>query len=397
MGLFARKTEDSRELSFFTLQSLVFGLVAAAICNVYITQPVLPVIQTEFGVSPSQASYTVSAVILGIALANLPFGMLADRFPVRRLILVGGTVVAAAGICCAATTNLTVLVAARFVQGLFVPSLTTCLAAYLSANLPLDRLNVVMGSYVSATVAGGLGGRLLGGWIHPPLHWRYAFVTASIFLALATLAAFKWLPEGKGGEGAGPGEGFLALVSRPVLRRIFLVAFGGFFVFSSIFNYLPFYLSRPPFNASTQLITLMYLSYLIGVFIGPVAGQLSNRIGNGGTMVLGSVVFAGAIGLTFIKSLAAIVVALALVCPGFFAIHAAAAGALNRQLTSSRGRANSMYILAYYLGGAAGITLSGYAYSFAGWPGVAALGLLMLAIPFATGMTEWRGTNGKPD
>ena len=26
-----------------------------------------------------------------------------------------------------------------------------------------------MGSYVSATVLGGLGGRLLGGWIHPPL------------------------------------------------------------------------------------------------------------------------------------------------------------------------------------------------------------------------------------
>jgi YNFM family putative membrane transporter len=397
MGLFARKTADPRQLGFFTLQTLVFGLVAAAICNVYITQPVLPVIQTEFGVSPSQASYTISAVILGIALANLPFGWLADRFPVRRLILVGGVVVAAAGICCAATSNLTVLVAARFVQGLFVPSLTTCLAAYLSANLPLDRLNVVMGSYVSATVAGGLGGRLLGGWIHPPLHWRYAFITASIFLVLATLAAFKWLPEGKGGEKAGPGEGFLALVSRPLLRRIFLVAFGGFFVFSSIFNYLPFYLSRPPFNASTQVITLMYLSYLIGVFIGPVAGQLSNRIGNGGTMVLGSVVFAGAIALTFIKSLAAIVAALALVCAGFFAIHAAAAGSLNRQLTSSRGRANSMYVLAYYLGGAVGITLSGYAYSFAGWPGVAVLGLLMLAIPFATGMTEWRGANGKPN
>jgi YNFM family putative membrane transporter len=395
MGLFARRTADPRQLSFFTLQTLVFGLVAAAICNVYITQPVLPVIQKEFGVSPSQASYTVSAVILGIALANLPFGWLADRLPVRRLILVGGAMVAAAGICCAATSNLTVLVAARFVQGLFVPSLTTCLAAYLSANLPLDRLNVVMGSYVSATVAGGLGGRLLGGWIHPPLHWRYAFVTASILLALATLAAFKWLPEGKGGEKAGPGEGFLALVSRPVLRRIFLVAFGGFFVFSSIFNYLPFYLSKPPFNASTQLITMMYLSYLIGVFIGPVAGQLSNRIGNGGTMVLGSVVFAGAIACTFIKSLAAIVVALALVCAGFFAIHAAAAGSLNRQLTSSRGRANSMYVLAYYLGGAVGITLSGYAYSFAGWPGVAALGLLMLAIPFATGMTEWRGITGK--
>ena len=70
--------------SFFTFQALVFGLVAAALTTVYITQPVLPILQQEFGVNPSQASYTVSAVILGIALANLPFGMLADRFGVTR-------------------------------------------------------------------------------------------------------------------------------------------------------------------------------------------------------------------------------------------------------------------------------------------------------------------------
>ena len=183
--------------SFFTFQALVFGLVAAALTTVYITQPVLPVLQQEFGVSPSQASYTVSAVILGIALANLPFGMLADRFPVPRLILVGGAVVAACGFFCAATSSLALLVGARFVQGLFVPALTTCLAAYLSTNLPLERLNVAMGSYVSATVAGGLGGRLLGGFIHPPLHWRYAFVTASLLVVAATLAAVRWLPAGK--------------------------------------------------------------------------------------------------------------------------------------------------------------------------------------------------------
>jgi len=389
-------TENGKQITgTFGFQALVFALVAAAISNVYITQPVLPVIQQEFGVSPSQASYTVSAVILGISLSNLPFGMLADRFPVRRLILVGGAVVAAAGLCCAATNNLVLLVAARFVQGLFVPALTTCLAAYLSANLPLERLNVVMGSYVSATVAGGLGGRLLGGWIHPPLHWRYAFVTAAILLIGATIMAAWRLPAGRRTEESPPdNEGFLALLSHQELRRIFLVAFGGFFVFSSVFNYLPFYLSGAPFHASTQLITLLYLSYLIGVFIGPVAGNLSNRIGNGGTMVLGSLVFALALALTLIKSLVAILAALALVCAGFFAIHAAAAGSLNRKLTSSRGRANSLYVLAYYLGGAVGITLSGYAYGLAGWPGVAALGTAVLALPFATGLAERRQEQG---
>lgn len=386
------ETEKGRPGSgSFGLQAVVFSLVAAAISNVYIPQPVLPVIRMEFGVSPFQASLTVSAVILGIALANLPFGWLADRFPVRGLILLGGIVVCLAGICCAATQSLPLLVVARFLQGLFVPALTTCLAAYLSANLPVERLNVVMGSYVSATTTGGLGSRLLGGMLYPARHWRYAFVTAAALLAGATALAVWRLPTGRGPDkNQAGGEGFLALLANPKLARIFLVAFSGFFVFSSVFNYLPFYLSGAPFHAPTRLITMLYFSFLVGIFMAPVSGKLSNRIGNGGTVILGSLTFALAIGLTLIKFLAVILVALGLVCAGFFSIHAAAAGSLNRKLTSSRGRANSLYILAYYLGGAAGINLSGFAYGWGGWPGVAALGIAVLALPFAAGLAEWR-------
>ena len=390
------KTEKrTPESGSWGLQAVVFSLVVAAISNIYLTQPVLPVLQAEFGVSPSQASYTISAVILGIALANLPFGWLADRVPVRSLILSGGVVVCAAGLCCAAAHSLPLLVVARFLQGLFVPALTTCLAAYLSANLPVERLNVVMGSYVAATTAGGLGSRLLGGML-PPLYWRYAFVSAAALLAGATVIAVWRLPPGRGPDkGRSGGEGFLTLLTHAELRRIFLVAFGGFFVFSSLLNYLPFYLSGAPFHASTRLITLLYLSLLMGILIAPLSGKLSNRIGNGGTMILGSLLFALAIALTLVKSLAAILAALVLVCAGFFSIHAAAAGSLNRKLTSSRGRANSLYILAYYLGGAAGITLSGYAYGLAGWPGVAALGIAVLALPFATGLAERRQEQGR--
>jgi YNFM family putative membrane transporter len=377
--------------SIFNFQILVFALVASAISTIYLTQPVLPILAQEFAVTPSQASYTVSAVILGIALANLPFGQLADRFPVKWLILVGGVVVAAAGLFGAATSNLAFLVTARFVQGLFVPALTTCLAAYLSANLPLEQLNVAMGSYVSASVIGGLGGRLLGGWIHSPLHWRYGLITAALLVLMTALAAVRWLPPGKlPQEGKKPETGFLALLSQPGPRRAFQVAFGGLFVFASIFNYLPFYLHRPPFNASTELITLFYLTFLVGVFTGPMAGRLSNRIGNGGTMVLGSLVFGLAIVLTLIPSIFVIAAALVLVCGGFFSIHAAAMGSLNRGLTDSRGRANSLYVLAYYLGGAIGITLNGYAYEAAGWHGVAGLSLLMLTIPLITGVLEMR-------
>ncbi|HYA85459.1 MAG TPA: MFS transporter [Nitrospirota bacterium] len=375
--------------AIINLQFLVFFLVMAAFTNIYITQPVLPVLQKEFGAEETRASLTVSSVILGIALANLPFGMLADQYAIKPIILIGGVMVSVCSLYCAAVTSLWLFILVRFVQGLFIPALTTCLAAYLARSLPQERLNTVMGSYVSATVAGGLGGRLLGGWIYPPLHWRYAFVSASLLLLAATLFAFRALPSGP----PGPGEearsaSFLKLVARKELLHIYLVAFSAFFAFSSIFNYLPFYLAGPEFNAHIEVITMMYLGYLIGIAIGPLAGKISNRVGNGTTLALGAAIFWLFLALTLIRSLPVIAVSLAGICAGFFTIHAGAVGSLNRTLTSNHGRANSLYVLFYYLGGAIGITLSGFAYLRGGWSGVAALSGLVLLVPFIVGEIE---------
>jgi MFS transporter, YNFM family, putative membrane transport protein len=371
------------------LQLLVFSLVAAAFTTIYITQPVLPVIQTEFGVDEFQASLTVSAVILGIALANLPFGMIVDRYSIRPIIISGACIVVACNLVSAVTKQFWLLVAVRFLQGLFIPSMTTCLAAFLARSLPHNRLNVVMGSYVSATVAGGLSGRLLGGWIHPPLHWRYAFISAAVFLAIAAVSALRVLPKtAQSIEKQDSESGFLSLALRKDIFPILAVSFSTFFVFSSIFNYLPFYLSSPAFGIGTRGITFLYLSYIVGIIIGPLAGKLSNRFGNGGTMAAGALVFASSIGLTFIHSIWGIACGLFGVCAGFFTVHASAAGTLNWRLTEGRGRANALYVLFYYLGGSAGITLSGYAWRLAGWPGVAVLCFGVLLIPVFIGIQE---------
>jgi len=373
------------------LQLVVFSLVAAAFSNIYVTQPVLPVLQAEFGVSPPVASLTVSAVIAGLAAANLPFGWLADRSGIRTLLALGGVMVAGGGLMGALAAHFPLLVAARLVQGLFLPALSSCLAAYLSSTLPPARLNVVLGSYVAATVAGGLGGRLLGGWLHPPLHWRWALVSAAGLVAAATLAALLCLPgEAAGGRPQEEGEGYLALVARRDLHPAFLSAFSGMSVFAAVFNYLPFYLAGPPFFASTQAITLMYLTYLTGIVVAPAAGRLSDHLGNGPAMAGGGVLMAAALLLTLVPARPVIVAGLLLLCTGFFALHAAAAGALNRKLAASRGRANSLYVLLYYLGGAGGITLSGFCYTRAAWPGVVGLGLLTLAAPVGAGLWESR-------
>ena len=378
------------------LQGLVFALVAAAFTNIYLTQPVLPVLAREFGVDEAGASLSISAAILGIALATLPFGKLVDRYPMRPIILSGGLVVGGAGLLCALTTQFGLLVTARLAQGLFLPALTTCLAAYLANRLPVARLNVVMGAYVSATVVGGLGGRLLGGWIHPPLHWRYAFVSAAALVLAAALAAARWLPGAAETPPRHASEvGYRQLLTSWPVLRTYAVAFGAFWVFSVTFNYLPFYLSAPPFEASTGLITLLYVVYLIGAVTGPLAGRLANRIGSGPTLALGTTVFAFALAPTLIPSLVAVLAGLMLTCAGFFTTHAAAAGALNRRLTSSRGRGNALYVLFYYAGGSVGITVSGYAYRHGGWPAVVGAGTVVLALTLLIAVLEVR-ESGRP-
>ena len=38
------------------------------------------------------------------------------------------------------------------------------------------------------------------------------------------------------------------------------------------------------------MITLIYLVYVMGIFLGPVSGRISNRFGGGNTLVAGSLI-----------------------------------------------------------------------------------------------------------
>lgn len=375
--------------SAFRLQAIVFALVAASFTNIYVTQPVLPVLQSEFSADMVLVSLSVSAVILGIAISNLPFGFLVDRLPIHPIILTGGIMVALGGLICALTTNLWILVGARFFQGLFIPSLTTCLAAYLAKTLPAARLNVVMGAYVSATVLGGLCGRLLGGWLHPPLHWRFAFVSAAALTLTATVIALRGLPSISDRSGQPQTSiGLRELMTRWDLLRIYLCAAGSFAIFSSVFNYLPYRLAGHPFCFSTETTTLLYLVYVVGIFIGPLAGRISNRFGGGSTLLAGSAFLGGALVLIRLPYITAVIVGLLGICTGFFTIHAAAVGSLNRKLSGGQGRANALYVMYYYVGGWLGITGSGLAYQHGGWRALVWTLILLLIIPVGTGIAE---------
>jgi len=117
-------------------------------------------------------------------------------------------------------------------------------------------------------------------------------------------------------------------------------------------------------------------------------------------MVGGALLLASALLLSLMARVTAISFALALVCAGYFSIHASAVGALNSRLNGGRGRANALYVLFYYAGGFCGITLSGYAYANGGWPAVVAVCGFALLIPVTCGLLVQRRFNlqlaGKP-
>lgn len=386
---------DSR--SHRHLEWTVLALVGAAFLNIYLTQPVLRVLETEFHASVLAVSFSVSAVLAGIAFANLPFGWLADRWPVQRLVLLGGGVIALAGLVCAYTRSLEVLVAARFVQGCFVPALTSCLAAHLARNLPPARLNVAMGGYVAATVLGGMASRLLGGWVVAPEHWRGAFLLAAGGTLAAVVLGLRALRGAPAPARAHrDAVGFARLLREPVLWLATACGAAGQAVFSPMFNYMPYRLAEAPFLLDTRQTSLVYLVYLVGIVMGPGAGRLANRHGAGRTLVGGASVLMVSLLLLLAPSVVAVVVALVGVCGGFFTVHAAAVGLLNRRLTVGQGRANGLYVLGYYLGAWFGISWAGAVYQRWQWPGVVMGCLLLALVPLTAGVLVRRGESSPP-
>jgi YNFM family putative membrane transporter len=127
--------------------------------------------------------------------------------------------------------------------------------------------------------------------------------------------------------------------------------------------------------------------------MGPTSGRISDRFGSGVTLIGGSVILGGSLALILIPAIAAVVLGLLGICAGFFTIHTAAVGSLNRKLSRGHGRANALYVLFYYTGGWLGITATGFAYRLGGWSAVVYFGLFLMVIPLIAGIGERKISN----
>jgi DHA1 family bicyclomycin/chloramphenicol resistance-like MFS transporter len=175
--------------------TLVLGLVMAIgplAIDMYL--PALPALQSEFGTSAGRVQQTLSAYLLGLALGQLAFGPLADRYG-RKPPLLGGLVVfAIASAGCAVAGTIEHFVLLRFLQALGGASGMVVIRAVIrdrfdeiqSARV-LSLMMLVMGA---APILAPLG----GGWllVNGSWHWIFAFLVAFALLCVALVA---WLLE----------------------------------------------------------------------------------------------------------------------------------------------------------------------------------------------------------
>jgi EmrB/QacA subfamily drug resistance transporter len=337
----------STALWAFVITSL--GLFMVTLDNLVVTMA-LPVIRDDLGASLEDLEWTVNAYTLTFAVLLLTGAALGDRFGRRRMFAIGLGIFTVASAAAALAPSVEALVAARALQGLGGAIVTPLTLTLLSAAVPPEKRGLALGAW------GGIGGLavalgpVVGGAIVDGISWQWIFwLNVPIGVVLAPLA-LRRLRESRGphtsldfpglglasaglfgivwGVVRGNGQGWVSAevlaslglgaalfaafilwelrAPNPMLpmrffkNRTFAAAnaaslFMFFGMFGSIFllsQFLQIVQGYSPLDAGLR--TLPWTA--MPMFVAPIAGALSDRIGGRPLMATGLAMQAAALG-----------------------------------------------------------------------------------------------------
>jgi YNFM family putative membrane transporter len=352
----------------------------ATFALLYSTQALLPLVSTDFGVSASEASWTVSAATGALALFVLPMSALSERFG-RRTLMTGSLAVAVTvGLLVPFAPSIGALVVLRAVQGAALAGLPASATAYLAEEVRPKALITAIGLFVAGNSVGGMSGRVITGWVAQEWGWRVAVATIGI-IAVACAVAFRLLlPAPKHFTPGSLRPGVLARTVRdhlanPLLRRLYAIGALFMMVFGGVYTVIGYRLTEAPFSLPQGIIGSIFLVYLVGTVSASTAGRLVARLGRRGSLYLAGGTTTSGLLLSLADSLPLVLLGLVLITAGFFAGHAVASSSVSHTAKQGRAQASALYQSAYYIGSSAGSTLGAIAFHAGGWAGTVTLGL----------------------
>lgn len=367
---------------------LIAGLFFAGVATfaqLYSPQAVLPFLAADLGTTPATAALAVSAATLGLAVAVIPWSMVADRIGRRPTMAIGVVAATAVGLLAPLAPTMEVFLAARFVEGAALGAVPAVALAYLNEEVDAGHAARAAGSYIAGTTVGGLAGRIIAGPLAEEGSWRVGvFVVAVVCAASAVL--FLWLaPRARRFEASPARIGAVLRRLGVVLRspaQLALAAQGFLLMggFVAVYNYVGFVLAAPPYVVPQAIVSLLFLAYLAGTVSSPRAGALASRFGRMPVLLGSTAVMAAGALLMLVPSLPVLVAGLLVLTAGFFGAHAVASGWTPVVAPpGTAAQASSLYYLAYYAGSSVFGWALGLVFAGVGWVGVAGVVVLLCA------------------
>jgi EmrB/QacA subfamily drug resistance transporter len=188
---------QSRGTTLWTFAITSVALFMVTLDNLVVTSA-LPVIRHNLHASLSQLEWTVNAYTLTFAVLLLTGAALGDRFGRRRIFAIGILVFTAGSALAALSTSATALDLARGFQGVGGAIVTPLTLTLLSAAVPRERRGLALGAWGGISGLAVAIGPLVGGAIVEGLSWQWIFwLNVPIGLLLAPVA-YSRLEESHG-------------------------------------------------------------------------------------------------------------------------------------------------------------------------------------------------------
>ncbi|MFD8719298.1 MFS transporter [Streptomyces sp. NPDC059629] len=194
-------TNAVKKLDVGTLIACCLAVAAAQLC-ITVPSPINGEIQAAFGASGSQVAWVTSAFILPTAILELNFGVLGDLFGRKRLLVLGGFVLALGELLNAASQNITMLWIGQALAGVGAAALFPSSLAVIAAATPdeKDRAKAVSTWALSISLASAVG-PLSSGVLATVADFRWAFVPPVVLGIAVGIAGWALVTDSRAPKG----------------------------------------------------------------------------------------------------------------------------------------------------------------------------------------------------
>ena len=383
----AECAQDAGATDVDELSPRLLGVMAAACgasaANIYYNQPLLGDFATYFHTTPTHAGLVTTAAAVGYGTGMLFFVPLGDLVERRRVVVAltfACTVFLAA---MAAAPSINLLIVAQLLVG--ITAMSGQILIPFSVDLaPPGKRGHTVGVMMLGLLCGILLARTLSGFIGDLFGWRAMFGVAAAMMAVLGIVLLSELPHRppvlKMSYGRLMHSMLGLLKTQPPLWTASAVSGLSFGVFTLFWTTLSFFLigkvSHPP-----RVAGLFGVIGVFGALAAPLAGKLSDRRGPEFTVTLSLIAIAAAFVVMWVwPGIPSLIFGVLLMDMGVQSIQVAEQARAISLVPDARSRLNTLYMVARFIGGAAGSSIGTAAWTSHRWPGVCAASIAIVTI-----------------